>query len=205
VFVSDNMKNGRNLIVTPRVYDKVHSPPLSRSPHGPPDMMRFSDDVKSIRPGTPYVLAVLRPDPEYPLNTVALSHAWKALTTATAEPGVRQYVVSAGRVGDRPELVVSDDLPYRVRLRIEPYDIDIRMESWLPTDTIRRAGFGHVIVNRRHALTLERGISFIALGPSGKPVYDSGLFAPIPKLNLTLLMPQTSALPHQPSALSSMP
>ena len=205
VFVSDNMKNGRNVIVAPRVYDKVHSPPLSRSLHGPPDMMRFSDDVKSIRPGTPYVLAVLRPDPEYPLSTGALSHAWKALTTATAEPGVRQYVVAAGRVGDRPELVVSEDLPYRVRLRIEPYGIDIRMESWLPTDTIRRAGFGHVIVNRRHALTLERGISFIALGPGGKSIYDSGLFAPIPKLNLTLLMPQTSGLTHQPSALSSAP
>ena len=190
-FLSDNTRNGRNVIVTPRVYDKVHSPPLSRLQHGPPDMMRFSDEVKSIRPGTPYILAVLRPDPEYPLNTVALGHAWKTLTTATADPAVHQYVVVAGRIGDRPELVVSKDVPYRVWLRLEPFDIDIRMESWLPTDTIRRAGFGHVIVNRRHALTIERGISFIALGRGGRTIYESGLFAPISRLDL----PHSTASP----------
>ena len=43
-------------------------------------------------------------------------------------------------------LVESQDRPYRVRVTIEPFDFDVRMESWLPTDTIRRAGFGHVIV-----------------------------------------------------------
>ena len=53
------------------------------------------------------------------------------------------------------------------------------MESWLPTDTIRRAGFGHVIVDGRHALTLERGISFMALDGANDPVYLSGPFAPI--------------------------
>ena len=47
------------------------------------------------------------------------------------------------------------------------------------SDTIRRAGFGHVIVNRKHALTLERGLSFVALGPGGGPIYGSGLFAPL--------------------------
>jgi hypothetical protein len=64
---------------------------------------------------------------------------------------------------------------------LEPFSVDIRMESWLPTDTIRRAGFGHVVVNRQHALTLERGISFVALGPGGGPIYGSGLLAPIPR------------------------
>ena len=60
------------------------------------------------------------------------------------------------------------------------------MESWLPTDTIRRAGFGHVVVNRRHALTIERGVSFVALGPFNEPVltvYRGSLFAPIPRLH----------------------
>ena len=59
------------------------------------------------------------------------------------------------------------------------------MESWLPTDTIRRAGFGHVIVNGQHALTLERGVSFVALGPLDEPaltIYRSGIFAPLPRL-----------------------
>jgi hypothetical protein len=67
---------------------------------------------------------------------------------------------------------------------IDSLEIDIRMESWLPTDTIRRAGFGHVVVNGRHELTLERGISFRALRPGSEPVYESGLFAPISRFRL---------------------
>jgi hypothetical protein len=85
-----------------------------------------------------------------------------------------------GRVGERPALIESQDHPYRIRVRMEPYDFDIRMESWLPADTIRRAGFGHVVVNRRHTLTLERGLSFVAVGTDGgSPIYGSGLFAPL--------------------------
>jgi hypothetical protein len=92
-------------------------------------------------------------------------------------PTLGHYTVIVGRAGERPVLIESQDRPYRVRVRIEPYDFDVRMESWLPTDTIRRAGFGHVVVNRKHVLTLERGLSFIALGPGGGPIYGSGLFA----------------------------
>jgi hypothetical protein len=92
---------------------------------------------------------------------------------------LRDYTAVVGRVGEKPVLIESQNRPYRVRLRVESYDFDVRMESWLPTDTIRRAGFGHVIVNRQHALTLERGLSFVALGPSGGPFYSSGLFAPL--------------------------
>ena len=94
-------------------------------------------------------------------------------------PSLRYYTVIVGRVGERPVMVASQDHPYRVRTQMANDYFDVRMESWLPTDTIRRAGFGHVIVNRRHALTLERGISFIALGPDGSPVYESGPFAPL--------------------------
>ena len=94
-------------------------------------------------------------------------------------PTLRQYTIIIGRTGERPVVVQSQDRPYRVAVKVEPFDFDVRMESWLPTDTIRRAGFGHVVVNRRHVLTLERGISFVALGPQGGPFYDSGLFAPI--------------------------
>ena len=54
-------------------------------------------------------------------------------------------------------------------------------DTWLPTDTIRRSGFGHVIADRHHVLTLERGLSFIALVPGGYPTYAGGLFAPIPR------------------------
>jgi hypothetical protein len=182
-FVAANTSVGRKMIVTPRVYDTVRTPSISQSMHGPPDALRFSERVATIRDGTPYVLAVLRPDREYPLNTVALDHAWKRLTAGTAVPNLRQYNVVVGRVGERPALVESTDLPFRVQMTIPPFDVDIRMESWLPTDTIRRAGFGHVILDRRHELTIERGISFKVLG-DGEAMYESSLFAPLSRIEL---------------------
>ena len=38
--------------------------------------------------------------------------------------------------------------------------VDVRMESWLAFDTIRRMGFGQVVADRRHTLIVERGVSF---------------------------------------------
>jgi hypothetical protein len=63
---------------------------------------------------------------------------------------------------------------------LDALDFDVRLESWLPTDTIRRAGFGRILVNRRVLLTLERGVSLAALG-GGEAVYLSGLYTPIPR------------------------
>ena len=186
IFVAENAIAARDVVLTGRAYDKVHPPHPSQWQHdSPPDELRFSDQLKGLRTGVPYVFAILRPDREFPLNTISVGRGWKTLTTATAEPSLRQYNVIAGRVGERPELVETSDRPFRVRVRIEPFDLDIRMESWLPTDTIRRAGFGHVIVNGRHELTLERGISFKALGPDNLTLYDSGIFAPIPTVRLS--------------------
>jgi len=58
------------------------------------------------------------------------------------------------------------------------------MESWLSTDTIRRMGFGHVIVNRQHTLIVERGLSFVAFDERGRAIrttYRSNIFAPVPR------------------------
>jgi hypothetical protein len=181
--VKANVDAGRKMIVTPRLYDLIRRPSAARVTHDLPDPFRFSDHIASINARTPYVLAVLRPDREFPLNTVALDRAWTRLTAGASFPPLKQYTVLAGRVGERPALIHTSDSPFRVQTTIPPLDIDIRMESWLPTDTIRRAGFGHVVVNRRHELTLERGISFKALG-DGLPVYESSLFAPIPRMHL---------------------
>ena len=183
--VTDNAEIGRRMIVSGRTAEKVMNPPPSRwlgdvNPHS----RNFSNRVESVRPGTPYVIAVLRADREYSLNTTGLADAWQWLAPGTMMPNLRNYTVIVGRVGERPALMEAQDAPFRVRVRIEPFDFDVRTESWLPTDTIRRAGFGHVVVNRRHVLTLERGISFIALGPGGGPHYESGLFAPIRKLSV---------------------
>ena len=181
-FIRANANAERDIIVTPRVHEKIRNPPTSPWQHDLGPAMRFSAEVKSVRQGTPYVFAVLSADREYPLNTTEIGRVWQWLTTEPVLPNLHQYTVFAGTVGERPVLIESRDRPYRVRVRIDALDVDIRMESWLPTDTIRRTGFGHVIVNGRHELTLERGVSFKALGTAGEPIYDSGLFAPIPRI-----------------------
>ena len=183
-FVAANAEMGRTVVATERAIDSVYS--QSRPRVRPPPLREFSTRVESVRPGTPYVLSFLRSDQEFSADTrMEFANAWRWLAPGVTLPTLRHYTVIVGRVGDRPVLVESQDHPYRVAVGLEPFNVDIRMESWLPTDTIRRSGFGHVVVNRRHTLTLERGLSFVALGPVSGPFYGSGLFAPIPTQTLT--------------------
>ncbi len=72
---------------------------------------------------------------------------------------------------------------------ISGVDLDLRMESWLASDTIRRAGFGQVVANRTHVLIIERGVSVVALAPDGSRrlmTYASSLFAPLPRYRVVL-------------------
>jgi hypothetical protein len=177
-FVAANAAIGRTVVTTDRTIKNIYNgPPSFADPSA--HLMRFGERVESVRRGTPYVLAILRSDQEYPLNTIGLARAWRWLAPGLAMPPLRYYTAIVGRVGEPPVLVESQDRPYRVHTQITPDYYDVRMESWLPTDTIRRAGFGHVIVNRRHALTIERGISFVAFGRERLVAYDSGPFAPL--------------------------
>jgi hypothetical protein len=97
--------------------------------------------------------------------------------------------VIAGRVGERPVLDRREILPWRAQVTISGVDLDLRMESWLASDTIRRAGFGQVVANRKHVLIVERGVSVVALAPDGTPrltTYASSLFAPLPRYRVVL-------------------
>jgi hypothetical protein len=186
-FVEANHEIGREVLMGPAGVERLRSLGYTGGFVGvddhPPDA--FSERLVGLRPGTPYALGVLLPDPEYPLDRSALAGAWSRLTAGSGGlPAFRTYTVVLGKVGEPPALVKSEDRPYRIGAAIGPFQFDVRMESWLPTDTIRRAGFGHVIVNRTHLLTLERGISFAAVVPGGTAVYASGLFAPIPRYAL---------------------
>jgi len=179
--IDANLEMDRAVVVSTGAYTNLVSRGYSGAIGGPA-RDGFVETVLAARLGTPYALAILRPDPEYPLDTLAIGRAWAWLTAGAVNlPELRSYTILAGRVGSAPDLLKSENDPYRIRQRVEPFELDIRMESWLPTDTIRRSGFGHVIVGRTHMLTLERGVSFIALGPDGGPAYHSGLFAPIPR------------------------
>ena len=180
-FVESNRDIERHLIVTPEIY-KTIQPLSSARVELEVSSQSLQTHIASLGAGTPYALGILRADREFPIDRPALESLWRSLTGgAHSLPDLRQYVIVVGRSGEPPLLIRSEDRPYRVRTAIGSLEFDIRMESWLPTDTIRRAGFGHVIVARRHVLSLERGVSFTALGPEAEPVYAFGLLAPIPR------------------------
>jgi hypothetical protein len=188
-FVDANDDAARTVVVSPRVVTTLHDlgyrgraevvdDPSAREGDA------FIQQIREVAAGTPYVLAVLLSDREYPLdrNAVTEAYDWLSGHSARTRP-LSHFNVIAGTVGAAPVLDESHDRPFRVHAQVGRVRFDIRMESWLPTDTIRRSGFGHVIVDRHHFLTLERGISFAALEPE-TAIYHSGLFAPIPRFTL---------------------
>src|SRR5690606_2210380 len=163
--------------------DRAPAPPLSErlaaAAAGAPDLI--------------YVLAVLAPDPDLPFDQHELDLSLRQLTGGTARLGrTPPYQVLAGRLGEPPSLDRRTDRPFRTWVRIGALPLDIRMESWLPGDTMRRAGFGRVIAGRRPVLTLERGVSAVLLTPDGAvraTEYASGIFAPAPRYRVTLTAP----------------
>ena len=144
----------------------------------------LADAISHLDKASVYALTVLRPDSEFPIDRTQFQLAWTALTGDTALPSMQDFNVFIGRIGQRPQLIQASHRPFRVTTAVGQLQIEVRMESWLPTDTIRRSGFGHIIANRRHVLALDRGISLVALAASGTPLlteYRSGLFAPVPR------------------------
>jgi hypothetical protein len=91
------------------------------------------------------------------------------------------YVVIGGTVGLPPTVASGEDTPFRRTTVLDDVAARIRMDSWVRADTIRRMGFGHVIVGRRHTLIVERGVSFVAFDAAGTPLrtaYAANIFAP---------------------------
>jgi hypothetical protein len=182
--IDANLGMGRRILVTPDVYRKIvafgYRGGATADPQAP--------EIDSLRDGAPFVLTVLRPQAEFPLDRTALTQVWSRLVGPDEEiPDLRTYAVVLGRVGQRPALMEARDRPFRIQPAIDGTTYDIRVTSWLPTDTIRRAGFGHVIVDRKRVLMIERGISFAALGPQNSVVltaYSHNIYAPIPRLIL---------------------
>jgi hypothetical protein len=172
IFTAEVLRNVRRI-------DPTALPALRED--APPSL---ADAVSHLEKTSVYALAVLRPDSEFPIDRTEPQLGWTALTGDVELPPLQDYNVFIGRVGQRPVLIRASNHPFRVSTTLGQLEIDVRMESWLPTDTIRRSGFGHIIANRRHVLALDRGISLVALAASGAPVlteYRSGLFAPMPR------------------------
>lgn len=140
--------------------------------------------AESLPAGTPWVLTALTPYREYPIAQEDIDWVARTLGSSDGAWPIPRYAVTAGVTGQPPLLRRMANRPFRVDVQAGGLAIEIRMEAWLPGDTIRRAGFGRVLVERRPALTLDRGASFVAFNPDGSvrlTAWAGGILAPQPR------------------------
>jgi hypothetical protein len=98
----------------------------------------------------------------------------------------------AGLAGEAPVITRSAEYPFRQEFRLLDDPFSVRMESWLPSDTFRRAGFGHVIRGREHVQILERGVNLVWFDRSARPsppVYAASLYAPGQRYRISSVSP----------------
>jgi hypothetical protein len=183
--VADNRAIGREVALTERARataDAAYGPLLPIVPDVRVRVPRLSEVVRDVAPGTRYALCVLRPSRDLSLDADDLARALQTLgggQAVTLPTG--DYAAVAGVAGYPPELVTASALPFRQKVILRGVAVEIRMDSWLASDTIRRMGFGHVIAGHRHTLIVERGVSFAAFDERGKALstaYASNIFAP---------------------------
>ena len=188
----DNVAAGRELVLTPRARELVaqaYGPllPIDNEPAASPSLAAA---VANLPPGTRYVLCVLRPTPDFVLDREDLAKAVDLLTGRSTPIPDGDYVAIAGVVSAPPTVAQASARPFRESVQIEGIDVQVRMESWLTFDTIRRMGFGQVIAARRHTLIVERGVSFVAFDGHGVPIrtgYSANIFAPQPRYRIRRL------------------
>jgi hypothetical protein len=184
VLIADNLAIGREVVATSHARDQLvaaYGPLVTTrlDPRSPAPRLR--DLVSELPPGTRYALCVLKPTREFTLDSNAVADAMAILSGGQqrAVPA-GQYAVVLGRVGVMPALLAASDDPFTRSIDLSGVSTEVRMESWLAADTIRRMGFGHVVAARRHTLIVERGVSFAAFDESGQPIrvgYDANIFA----------------------------
>ncbi len=189
-FVSRNHALGRDIVLTAPAAAKV------RTVYGShfaiePDPRAPASTLASVPPpaaGTPYVLSLITPLTGFVFDRGRVDRVARALG-ADQLPRAR-YVVLAGVAGSPPLLRAAADRPFRVSARLPFGRLAVRIEAWVRFDTMRRAGFGHVVVNGRHALTLERGATlgiFDAGGGLASLAYEGGSFAVQPRYRIPVL------------------
>ena len=185
VLINDNLSAGRAVALTTGARSTLlaaYGPLIQATPDPAVEVPTITDLVRELTPGTRYVLCVLKPTREFNLDQADLRSATDSLSHGQLEGlPAGDYVVVAGVVGQRPVYVNGEGVPFRRSIDLAGLPVQVRMESWLAADTIRRMGFGHVVAGRHHALIVERGVSFVALDQTGAPqrtAYASSIFAP---------------------------
>jgi hypothetical protein len=185
--VRDNFAIGRDVVLTEdaaarivAAYGSLHRIERDAVPASP----LLSEIVAQIPRGAPYVLTLLTPLREYPLDAADVSAAVQQL--AGTRPLGQAYEVIAGTAGEEPVVHKGAPRPFVQDFAVAGDSYRVRMDSWLPTDTFRRGGFGHVLLGRTRILFIERGVSLVWLGRDGQPVvsYAGGIFAPRPRFRI---------------------
>jgi len=189
----------------------IQPDPISASP----DLI---EEINGLSPGTPYVLCVLTPPRDEHLDPDLLRAAIAMLTTGRMPTNVhiglaengsgRRYQLMAGLTGQTPSVTRAEDSPFRMNFRLLDDPFTVRMESWLPSDTFRRAGFGHVIRGREHVLTLERGVSLVWFDRSARPsnpIYAASVYSPGHRYRLSSVSPSLASFRNRPIFAADRP
>jgi len=182
--VGDNLAEDRDLVLTAQAAADIRASygdafALVQDQAGAPSLASLAAAVPR---GAPYVLTWLAPPPDeatvdlHDLDAAASVLA-KGSLPARTEVG---YEVWAGIAGEKPAFHRSSSRPFIDRFAIAGDRYTVRMDSWLPEDTFRREGFGHILRGREHVMWIERGVSLLWLSQSGaqSQVYAAGLYAP---------------------------
>jgi hypothetical protein len=188
--VRRNHELGRDVVLTAPAAERVTQTYGSVFPLTIDPRLAIPPLEESLRVerGAPYVLAWLTPLPLFPVDQGRLDRASLELAGRTLPSG--RYVVMAGRAGHPPTVAHASNRPFRLTTQVGGLRVEVRIDAWLPFDTMRRAGFGHAIVNGRHTLTLERGLSFVLLDDHGgaqRIAYAGGIFTPQPRYLIPVL------------------
>ena len=183
--VRDNLAIGRDVALTEQARHELAAAygPLFTVVRDPRvSVPSFARLTARLPRGTRYVVSILTPSHEFSIDRDDLEAGLRQLTGGAAAPLAHEdYVAVAGEVGAPPALQMSSSRPFRASAKLDGINVDIRMESWLAFDTIRRMGFGQVIAARQHTLIIERGLSFAAFDERGHPLllgYGANIFAP---------------------------
>jgi hypothetical protein len=201
-FVADNHGIDRDVVLTTDAAAQVAAAYGSLFPLEPIDPLdegSLATVAARIPKGAPFVLTLLKPTPDVRFNAADYDAAVTTLTNGRARPrSGRAFEMLAGVAGDPATIQRSSDRPFHQSAALAGDLFTVRMESWLPDDTFRRAGFGHVLHGRHRILIVERGASLVWLGNSGEPrvAYAAGLYEPRPRFRIPRARLELAALPR---------
>jgi hypothetical protein len=187
MLVKENQIGRRDIVLTPIAAAQVASafgPLFAVTPDPFPPTPTLSSTVASIPRGALYALTVLTPPRDEVLDEEDLEDAIVALTGGAPPTRIEAaYEVIVGLAGEAPTYYRSSTRPFRDRVHLVEGDMEIRMESWVPLETFRRGGFGHVILDRERMMFIERGLSLAWREPT-QQFYAAGLYALRPRFRI---------------------